>query len=438
MSSPSPVYIIDGNRTPFIKAAGRPGPFSAADLAVAAGRILLDRQPFAASELSEVILGCVIPSPDEANIARVVSQRLGCGVKVPAWTVQRNCGSGMQALDTAVDRIRDGHSSLVLAGGVESMSHAPILLNQEMVAWLGSWNQARSWKDKLRTLAKLRPHHFQLVIGILRGLTDPVVNLNMGQTAEVLAEMFHITREEMDRYALRSHQRLAAAFDQGRMEEVSPLYCADGRFWTEDDGLRRDSSLDRLAQLKPVFDRKFGRVTAGNSAQITDGAALLLLADEQTVARFNLQTMGCIEQTTWAGVPPEQMGLGPVHATESLLRARNLQLADIEYWELNESFAGQVLACLKAMEDPSYCATHFHRDQPLGRIDQDRLNVDGGAIALGHPVGTSGARIVLHLLHVLKQRKATQGIATLCIGGGQGGAMLISRTNGTTETGAKE
>jgi acetyl-CoA C-acetyltransferase len=161
MSSAGPVYIIDGNRTPFLKAAGKPGPFSAADLAVAAGRSLLARQPFSPEELSEVILGCVIPSPDEVNIARVVSQRLGCGVKVPAWTVQRNCGSGMQALETAADRIRDGHSSLVLAGGVEAMSHAPVQLNNEMVGWLGAWNRAKSAREKLRLLAALRPRHFR-------------------------------------------------------------------------------------------------------------------------------------------------------------------------------------------------------------------------------------------------------------------------------------
>jgi len=438
MSSAGPVYVVDGNRTPFLKAAGQPGPFRAADLAVAAGRTLLARQPFAPEDLSEVILGCVIPSPDEVNIARVVSQRLGCGIKVPAWTVQRNCGSGMQALETAADRIRAGHSSLVLAGGVEAMSHAPVLLSQEMVGRLGAWNRAKSIKARLRLLAGLRPRHFRLVIGLLQGLTDPVVQLNMGQTAENLAEMFGLTREEMDGYALRSHQRLAAASDQGRMEEIAPLYAADGRYFTEDEGLRRDASPDKLARLQPAFDRKFGRITAGNSAQVTDGAALLLLADAATVDRLRLPILGWIEETRWAGIAPEHMGLGPVHAVEALLRDRNLRVEDIDYWELNEAFAAQVLACLKAMADPAYCATHLHREQPLGHLDPDRLNVDGGAIALGHPVGASGARIVLHLLHVLKQRKATRGIATLCIGGGQGGAMLVSRPNSTMDSNAKD
>ncbi|WP_028581474.1 acetyl-CoA C-acetyltransferase [Desulfogranum japonicum] len=438
MSRLRPVYIVDGNRTPFIKAAGRPGLFSAADLAVNAGRILLDRQPISPQDLSEVILGCVIPSPDEVNIARVVSQRLGCGVKVPAWTVQRNCGSGMQALETAADRIRDGHSSLVLAGGVEAMSRAPVLLNQQMVSWLGEWNKAKNIRRKLQLLCRLRPHHFSVIIGILRGLTDPVVNLNMGQTAEILAEMFSITRAEMDAYALRSHLRLAKAFDESRMGEISPLYSSEGTYYLEDDGLRRDSSMEQLSRLKPVFDRKFGRITAGNGAQITDGAAMLLLADEQAVARYNLPVMGCIEATSWAGVPPEHMGLGPVHAVETLFRLHDLTISDIDYWELNEAFAGQVLACIQAMADPEYCATQFERSEPLGVIDQERLNVDGGAISLGHPVGASGARIVLHLLHVLSQHNARRGIATLCIGGGQGGAMLISRIDSITKHDEKD
>jgi acetyl-CoA C-acetyltransferase len=341
----------------------------------------------------------------------------------------------MQALETAADRIRDGHASLVLAGGVEAMSHAPVQLNLEMVGWLGTWSRARSIREKLRLLTGLRPRHFRLVIGLLQGLTDPVVHLSMGQTAEILAEMFGLSREEMDGYALGSHQRLAAAFTAGRMGEISPLYAADGTYFTEDEGLRRDASLERLARLQPVFDRKFGRITAGNSAQVTDGAALLLLADAATVARWRLSPLGCIEETRWAGVAPEHMGLGPVHAVEALLRACNLRVEDIDYWELNEAFAAQVLACLKAMADPSYCASHLHREQALGHIDPERLNVDGGAIGLGHPVGASGARIVLHLLHVLKERQATRGIATLCIGGGQGGAMLVSRPdNGMVST----
>ncbi|WP_319549466.1 acetyl-CoA C-acetyltransferase [Desulfogranum marinum] len=427
MSHHPPVYVVDGSRTPFLKATGKPGPFTSADLLVATGKQLLARQPFSPDLLSEVIIGSVLPSPDEVNIARVASQRLGCGHKVPAWTVQRNCGSGMQALETAVDRIRDGHSNFILAGGVDAMSHAPVLFNDEMIGWLADLNKARGPLAKLRQLSQLRPRHLRPVFGILRGLTDPVVNLNMGQTVENLADMFHVQREEMDQYALRSHQRLAAAYDQKKMTEVTPIYDRNGHAYTEDNGLRRDSTIEKLSRLRPVFDPRFGRITAGNGAQITDGAALLLLANEEIVNQYQLPVLGTIVDTHWAGLPPEHMGLGPVHSTIPLLARNQLQLSDIDYWEINEAFAAQVIACLRAFADPVYCKQHFDLETPLGSIPEERINIDGGAISLGHPVGCSGARIVLHLLNTLQQKKAQIGLATLCIGGGQGGAMLLKR-----------
>ena len=296
-----------------------------------------------------------------------------------------------------------------------------------MIGWLADLNRAKGPLAKIRQLSLLRPQHLQPVFGILRGLTDPVVNLNMGQTAENLADMFHIQREEMDQYALRSHQRLAAAYDQERMDEVTPIYDRNGHAFTEDDGLRRDSSLEKLSRLRPVFDPRFGKITAGNGAQITDGAALLLLANEETIKQYQLSVLGTIEDTCWAGLPPEHMGLGPVHATIPLLARNKLQLSDIDYWELNEAFAAQVIACLRAFADPAYCRQHFDLEALVGTIPEERINIDGGAISLGHPVGCSGARIVLHLFNILHQKKAKLGLATLCIGGGQGGAMLLKR-----------
>ncbi len=428
MKTSPPVYVVDGSRTPFLRARGKQGPFTATDLLVAAGRPLLARQPFEGKDLSEVIVGCIIPSPDEVNIARVASLRLNCGHEVPAWTVQRNCGSGMQALECAADNIRSGRSQLVLAGGVESMSHAPILWGPQLVNWFGDFQKARTLLQRLQTMARLRPGFLKPVIGILRGLTDPTVNLNMGQTAEILAEMFKIDREEMDSYSLQSHERLARAMDEGRMEEIVPIYDNQGHCYQHDDGLRRDTSMTKLAQLRPVFDGTFGHITAGNGAQITDGATLLLLASQEAVKQYDLPILGTIEDSTWAGVPPEVMGLGPVHATAQLLQRNNLDLKQIDYWELNEAFAAQVLACIRAFADRQYCQEHFNLAEPLGTIAPNIINIDGGAISLGHPVGTSGARIVLHLLHVLREKQAALGIATLCIGGGQGGAMLLKAT----------
>jgi acetyl-CoA C-acetyltransferase len=427
-----PVYIVDGNRTPFLKARGIPGPFRAADLAVAAGRTLLLRQPFAPEELDEVILGCIIPGPDEANIARVVSLRLGCGKKVPAWTVQRNCGSSMQALDCAAMNIAHGRSDLVLAGGTEAMSHAPLLLNDAMVKLLGEWGRAKSVAERLRLLGRLRPRHFRPVIGLVQGLTDPVVGLSMGQTAEELAHRFQISRERMDGYSLESHRRLATAQDEGRLSEITPLFAPDGTFFERDEGVRRDADPAGLARLKPVFDPPFGLVTAGNSAQVTDGAAWLILASGEAVERHRLPVLGRIADCQWAGVEPGQMGLGPVHAMAPILQRQGLSVGDVDFWEINEAFAAQVLACLEAWQSPAYCREELGLDAPFPPIDPERLNVDGGAVAIGHPVGTSGARIVLHLLHVLERENARRGVASLCIGGGQGGAMLIERGEGVS------
>ncbi|MCP3672432.1 MAG: acetyl-CoA C-acetyltransferase [Gammaproteobacteria bacterium] len=420
-----PVYIVDGSRTPFIKTRSGPGPFRASDLAVAASRPLLARQPFLPEALNEVILGCVSSGPDESNIARIAALRLGCGDLVPAWTVQRNCASGMQALDNAAQNIANGRSHLVLAGGTEAMSHHPVLLNNRMVTWLAHWNRARSITDKGRQLAALRPHHFQLIIAILRGLTDPVVGLSMGQTAEKLAWRFNISRQTMDRFAVASHQRLDLASREGRLDEIEPIFDSKGKLYERDDGVRPDSSVEKLAGLKPVFDRPIGKVTAGNSAQVSDGAAMLLLASEEAVTEHQLPILGRLLDTQWSALDPSQMGLGPVHAMAQLLQRNGGDGSDIDYWEINEAFATQVLACLEAWKDSDYMQSELGIDTPFAPIPEERLNVDGGGISLGHPVGASGARIVLHLLKTLQQNSAKRGITSLCIGGGQGGAMLL-------------
>ncbi len=421
-----PVYVVDGARSPFLKARTGPGPFAASDIAVQAGRALLARQPFAATDLDEVILGCAAPSVDETNIGRVVALRLGCGNKVPGWTVMRNCASGMQAIDSAIANIQSGRASLVLGGGVDALSRSPILYSDTMVRWFAAMNMARTAGQKAAMFLKLKPAALLApVIGLLKGLTDPVVGLSMGQTAENLAWKFGISREDMDAYSLRSHQRTMAAREAGRFGEIVPLIGDDGKVYAEDDGVRPDSSMEGLAKLRPFFDKRYGRVTPGNSSQITDGAAWLLLASEEAVAKWNLKPLGRIVDAQWAGLDPAQMGLGPVHAATPILQRNKLQLNDLDLWEINEAFAAQVLGCLRAWEDADYCREHLGLDAPLGKLDDSKLNVDGGAVALGHPVGASGARIVLHLLQALKQRGKKRGIASICIGGGQGGAMLV-------------
>ncbi len=420
-----PIYIVDGARTPFLKSRNRPGPFSASDLATQAGKQLLARQPFAPGELDEVILGCAAPSVDEVNIGRVVALRMGCGEKVPGWTVMRNCASGMQALDSAIANMESGRSELLLAGGVDALSRAPLLFSDAMVLWLSGFYAAKNLGQKAAALAKFRPGYLAPVIGIMKGLTDPNVGLLMGQTAENLAYRFGITRTQQDEYATRSHQRVALAQDEGWLSEVVPVFDDQGTLYAADDGVRRDSSVESLAKLKPFFDRKYGTVTAGNSSQITDGAVWLILATEASLERHGLTPIGRLVDSQWAALDPAQMGLGPVHAATPLMQRHGLALNDLDAWEINEAFAAQVLGCIDAWKSDDYCRSELGLDAAAGELDLDKLNVDGGAVALGHPVGASGARIVLHLLHVLKRTGGKRGIASICIGGGQGGAMLI-------------
>ena len=425
------VYVIDGGRTPFLKAKGKVGPFAAADLAVDAARPMLTRMPFSPDEIDEAIVGCVIPSPNEANIARIIALRLGCGIRVPAYTVQRNCASGLQALASGSERVALGYADLVLAGGTEAMSHAPIQWNTAMVNWLSAVMGARSMGARIKAIAAIRPAYLKPVITLLLGLSDPLVKLSMGQTAEIVAKRFGITREQMDTYALQSHQRLAAAFDAGNMkDEVINLYDNNGNVYTEDTGMRRDSTLEKLAKLRPVFDRKYGNVTSGNSSQITDGAAMLLLASEKAVKKYDLQPIAELVDHEWAGVDPAQMGLGPVHAVAGLLQRNKMAMDDIDHMELNEAFAAQVLGCQAAWDSDDYAKNELGMKNKLGPMDEAKLNPQGGAVSCGHPVGASGARIVLHLVRELNRQGGGQGVATLCIGGGQGGAMLVRVGNG--------
>ncbi|MCC7066841.1 MAG: acetyl-CoA C-acetyltransferase [Burkholderiales bacterium] len=422
-----PIYVVDGARTPFLKAKNAPGPFSASDLAVAAGRVVLARVPVAATDLDEVILGCANPSPDEVNIGRYVAMRLGCGDRVTGWTVMRNCASGMQALDSAVNNMLAGRSELVLAGGVDALSRAPLLYNEKMVLWFAALAGAKSTGQKLATFARLSPTALlSPIIALMKGLTDPKVGLLMGQTAENLAFRFGITRSDMDAFAAESHRRVLAAQADGHFSaELTPLIDPRGTVYDHDDGARSDSTPERLARLKPFFDKKYGNVTAGNSSQITDGGVFLLLATERAVARHGLPVIGKIVDTQWAGCDPAQMGLGPVYAATPMLERNALGLADLDCVEINEAFAAQVLACIAAWKDATFCRDELGLDAPLGAIDSNRLNVDGGAVALGHPVGASGARIVLHALEHLRRTGGKRALAAICIGGGQGGAMLL-------------
>jgi len=393
---------------------------------VQCGRPLLLRQPFAPDAFDQVILGCVNVIADEMNPARVAALRLGMGDAMTAFTVQINCGSGMQSIDTAYRYIQDGISDLILAGGAESLSHAPLVFNRRAVAWFARLNGARDPWSKVMAMLGFRLSFLTPVIGLERGLTDPITDLNMGQTAELVAHLFHISRRQADEYAAQSQNRLARAQLDGHFkDEIEPAFARDGTLYDHDDGVRPDSTADSLAKLKPAFERPWGKVTPGNSSQITDGASWVILASEDAVKQHNLQPKAVIVDSEWSALDPSVMGLGPVYCSTALMKRHKLSLNDIELWELNEAFAAQVLGCLAAWEDVEFCRDALGLDAPAGRIDRKRLNVDGGAIGAGHPVGASGNRIVLHLVNAMKRLRYKRGIATECIGGGQGGAMLI-------------
>jgi acetyl-CoA C-acetyltransferase len=341
----------------------------------------------------------------------------------------------MQALDSALKDIALGRHDLVLAGGTDAMSHAPLIYNRQAVNWFANMMSAKSPWAKIKNLFKLRPvMFFAPVISLIRGLTDPMCSLIMGKTAENIAYKFNISRQEMDEFAVRSHLLTAQAHEKGAFKnEIVPLYDSDGKVYDRDDGVRADSSVKKLAKLKPIFDRKYGKVTAGNSSQVTDGAASLLLASAEAVKKYNLPVLAKIIDANWGALSPEMMGLGPVYATTPMLQRNNLSLNDVDYWEINEAFSAQVIGCLKAWEDDKFCQDELGLNKAFGSLAIEKVNIDGGAIALGHPVGASGARITLHLANVLRREKGNIGVATICIGGGLGGAILLQNVDHVEE-----
>jgi acetyl-CoA C-acetyltransferase/acetyl-CoA acyltransferase len=423
------VAVVAGARTPFAKAGTALRHEHVTDLAKRAMQEALYRANFAFSRVDEVLLGNVVMPVDAGNPARVSALWAGIPQRVPAMTVQRNCASGMEAVAEASDRIRAGRGRAILAGGAESMSTLPLLFPDETTEPMSRLARARNVWQKAAAVTAMRPRHFKPVAALERGLTDPTCDLIMGRTAEILAHEFSITREQQDEFALRSHQRATAAMKEGRLsEEIVPEY-GGSRFEpvTADNGPRPNQTIDALTKLKPIFDRRDGTVTVGNSCQITDGAVALLLADSEYARAEGLDVLGYVRGYAYVGLDPARMGLGPVFAIDQLLRQAGLSLKDVPLFEINEAFAAQVLACLKAMASDRFAREHLDGAKPLGELDPDRLNVNGGAIALGHPVGATGSRLVLTMLMEMRRRNVELGVAALCVGGGQGAAILLQR-----------
>jgi acetyl-CoA C-acetyltransferase/acetyl-CoA acyltransferase len=391
---------------------------------------LLTRTGLDPTRIDEVIFGCVGQPADAANVARVIALRAGIPEQVPALTVHRNCASGCEAITQAYERMAAGRGSIFVVGGSESMSQIPLLFKPTTARKFAALSRAKTWTRRMAALAAFRPSDFRPRIGLQLGLTDPVCGMNMGETAELLAREFGITRSEQDAFALESHRR--AVTGSARLaEEICPVFPVASRGATpaqalvQDNGPRPNQTLEALAKLSPVFDRKTGSVTAGNASQITDGAVALLVMSESKAGELGLAPLGCLAGYSYAGCDPARMGLGPVYAIHKAETGTGLSIADADLVEINEAFAAQVLAVLKAAESEKFARKVLRRDTPLGTVPREKLNVNGGAIAIGHPVGATGARLVLTSLMELKRRKARRALVSLCVGGGQGAALWL-------------
>jgi acetyl-CoA C-acetyltransferase/acetyl-CoA acyltransferase len=420
-----PLAVLSGVRTPFAKAFGLLAKVPADQLGRVAVEGALSRSGVHPAEVGEVIFGNIAGPPDAANVSRVIALRSGIPMDRAAHTVSRNCASGIDAVIAAWHALAEGRTDLVVAGGTESMTNVPFLWDERAKGWFVEFVRARFWQ-KLALLGRLRPRMLKPVVALEKGLTDPICGLNMGETAEVLVKEFGITREEQDRFALTSHERAVAAWKRGfYADEVVPVPAelTGGAAVDRDTGPRPNQSLEALAKLKPIFDKANGTVTAGNSCPITDGAAAMLATLAGRAA--GREPLGYVRDYAVAGCDPRRMGLAPVFAIHKLLRKTGLRLADFELVEINEAFAAQVLACRKALASQEFARKELGADNAVGELDSDRLNVNGGAIALGHPVGSSGARLIITLLRGLRDRGLRRGLATLCAEGGQGAAVWV-------------
>lgn len=389
------VYLAASVRTPIGRFGGTLASWTAADLGVAVAKETLRRANIQPDQIQESVWGCARQAGGGPNVARQITYRAGVPETVPAFTVNQACGSGLKAIILAAQEVLLGRADVVLAGGTESMSRVPYFA--EGARW------------------GMRMGDQQLVDGMYRdGFNDPLSGLVMGETAENLAHKYEIDRDEQDEFALRSQQRAQSAIESGRFQdEILPLEIKGRKGETvsfaQDEHYRAGTTMQDLGKLAPVFS-KHGTVTAGNSSGITDGASAVLVLSEEALKHKGLEPQARIVDYEITGVPPEIMGIGPVPAVRTLLARQQLSLADIDLIELNEAFAAQVIAC----------------DRDL-RFDAERLNVNGGAIALGHPIGCTGVRITTTLLHELKKRSAKLGLATLCVSGGMGLALLVER-----------
>jgi len=422
------VAIVAGVRTPFAKAGTAFKSISAIDLGKLCVAELLQRTNLDGKEVQSLVFGTVVPSVLAPNIAREVSLLPLLPKGVEAYSVSRACASANQAITDAADQIALGHHDISIAGGSESLSNIPILHSQGFAETLVLASKAKSLPARLRILARLRPKDF---VPITPAIAEPSTGETMGQSAEKMAKLNSISREEQDHFALRSHRLASAGTTDGRLTaEIMPVYVPPKfeSVLTSDNGIREDTSYEQLAALKPVFDRKYGSVTAGNSSPLTDGGACVLLMSEDRAKALGYPPLGIIRSYAYAALDPgEQLLQAPVLAAPVALKRAGLTLKDMDLVEMHEAFAAQVLSNLKGFESKAW-AERAGFSQPVGEVDRAKLNVMGGSIAIGHPFGATGARITTTLLNELRRRGGQFGLMTVCSAGGMGFAMVVERT----------
>lgn len=421
-----PIYIVAGIRTPFTKMGTALASLSAVDLGQIATSQLLARTGLDPDIIDHVVFGCVGQPVDAANMARVVALRAGIPERVPAYTVHRNCASGFEAITQAAQMMAAEQAEVALVGGAESMSQIPLLFSHRAAQKFGKLMRAKSPLQKLSALASFRPADFKPRIGLQLGLTDPSCGLNMGETAENIARHYGISRAEQDAFSVQSHLKAVDARER-LAAEICPVYLSNGHAVEHDNGPREGQTIEAQQKLKTVFDRKAGTVTPGNASQITDGAVALLMMTEDACQQHGYEPLGRLVGYSYVGCNPAEMGLGPVFAIDAAEKRYHLGPQDADLIEINEAFAAQVLGVMKASKSDEFAQQHLNRTSALGDIPIEKLNVNGGAIALGHPVGSSGARLALTALHELKRRNAKRALVSLCVGGGQGGALWLER-----------
>lgn len=443
MKSPRDVVLVDGVRTPLAKAGTKLKKVHPAELGKVALKQLIAQTNLDVHTVEEVIIGNTGNPVDSVNISRVIALNAGIPLSTSAYTVHRNCASGLESISNGFEKIKSGTMDVVVAGGSESMSQMPTLLPQKFQDIYEKLFAAKGPKQALPLLWKLfqadlkqikallqgnmRDEYFPK-ISVMEGLTDPFVGINMGQTAEILAKEWGLSREVQDRFALRSHLLASKATKEGRMrEEITPVYLAPEykELVSEDFGPRENQTIEALAKLRPFFDKATGTITAGNSCPITDGAAMVLLMSREKADAMGYKPLARIRSYGFAGLEPERMGLGPVYSTPLALKRAGLTMKDIGLIELNEAFAAQVLSCQKAFDSDKFAQEKLGLTAKVGEVRDEILNVNGGAIALGHPIGVTGTRITLTTAKEMKRRNVQFGLATLCIGGGQGGSVIL-------------